>query len=91
MPEDAILTIQGRAEAVRLTGNGPWRLGRDDSSEIHFPDDPGCSRTQARIRRDGGEGFILENLSASSTTRCEGHAVTSPMVLHDGATIGFSR
>jgi len=88
---DAILTIQGRAEAVHLTGNGPWQIGRDDRSEIHFPDDPGCSRTQARIRRDGGGGFILENLSTRSATRFDANPLTSPVALYDGATITFSK
>src|ERR1700677_2296699 len=84
------LTIQGRGDEVHLDGDGPWLIGRGDESDVHFPNDFGCSRTQARITRDAEGRFILESLSNSTATRLEGEVIKTPTPLRNGATISFS-
>jgi ABC-type multidrug transport system ATPase subunit len=83
------LSIAGRPAALHLSGDGPWRLGRSPESEIPFPTDPGCSRAQARIQRNG-DTFFLEPLSANSPTFLDGRQLTGPAALRPGATITFA-
>src|SRR5271163_2522483 len=87
---DAVLTIQGRTEPVRLIGEGPWIIGRGDEATIKFPNDLGCSRRQARITRNAAGGFVLENLSANTSIRFGDQVLTAPVALRDGATFSFS-
>jgi pSer/pThr/pTyr-binding forkhead associated (FHA) protein len=80
---NAALTIEGRVNAVRLADDGPWLIGRGDKADIRFPDDLGCSRTQARITQDFDGEFVLENLSASTATRLEGEVLKASTTLRD--------
>lgn len=87
---DAVhLHVAGRAARVRLAGAGPWVLGRSPESDVSFPDDPGCSRAQARISRDG-ERLVLEALSPTTPTLLNGAALSAPTEVAAGDVIGFA-
>jgi ABC-type multidrug transport system ATPase subunit/pSer/pThr/pTyr-binding forkhead associated (FHA) protein len=83
------LSIAGRPDVQVLAGDGPWRLGRSPDADVAFLTDPGCSRQQARIARQG-DGFLLEPLSANSPTFLDGRPLSAPAPLRPGATITFA-
>lgn len=57
-------------------------LGRDATCDIVIPDRQ-VSRYHARVT-PSTEGVILEDMGSKNGTRCNGTALTSPVVLQDG-------
>ncbi len=66
-------------------GGTSFVVGRNPSADLSVTD-PGCSRAQFRIVRVAS-GYVIENLSATAPTFCDGRPVTEPTPLRDGATI----
>ena len=64
---------------------GEHVLGRSQDAAV-FVDDVGVSRQHARITI-GDEGATLEDLGSKNGTMLNGHAITAPTPLADGAVI----
>jgi ABC-type multidrug transport system ATPase subunit len=85
----ARLTALADRRIFALEGPGPWILGRGEAADFQF-DDPFCSRTQARILRNGDDGFLLEPVSQSTPTLLNGRPCARPVALDNGSLIGFA-
>jgi ABC-type multidrug transport system ATPase subunit len=72
-----------------LDGPGPWIVGRGDTADFAF-EDQYCSRQQARIRRNGSDGFVLEPLSKTTPTLLDDRPRIEPIALEEGQVIGFA-
>lgn len=68
-----------------IGGATSFVVGRNPSADVPVTD-PACSRAQFRIVRVAS-GHVVEALSATTPTFCDGRQVTEPMLLRDGATI----
>lgn len=88
MDEVARIEEPATGRALALTGGEVWVLGRSLTADMMF-DDPGCSRHQARLRRDG-EDYWLEPLSKGTPTCVNGRPCSRPRRLRDGDTVGFA-
>ncbi len=86
---DAVLNSAVGAKSFVLAGEGPWRMGRATDCDICIDDDPGCSRQQARIERDG-EDFVIIPVSRSAPMSLDGRAVEGETRLLHGSVIGFA-
>ena len=85
-----VLHIAGYGHPVKLTGPGPWVLGRSESADISFPEDQSCSRTQAIIHRTD-IGFELESVSKVTPTMLNREVVTKKRAISQGDTIAFAQ
>jgi ABC transport system ATP-binding/permease protein len=89
LSQSAELRVEGRHPAIRLSGCGPWMLGRGVRADVAFPDDPQCSREQLRITVVDGR-FRIEPLSFHTPTHLNGTPLTGPSPLSAGDEIRFA-
>jgi len=66
--------------------DGENLIGRDPGVHV-FLDHPSVSRRHARISIAAGR-VVLEDLNSRNGTWIDGHGITSPTEVHDGAIIG---
>lgn len=83
------LRVEGWDRPIRLTGPGPWVLGRSGTAQVPFPRDPQCSREQLRITADNGR-YRIEPLSTSTPTYLNGRPLASAESLAPGDEIRFA-
>ncbi len=86
---DAVLNSATGTKSFALAGVGPWRVGRATECEICIDDDPGCSRQQARIAREGDD-FVMIPLSRSTPMSLDGRVIEGETRLLHGSVIGFA-
>ncbi len=86
---DWILSSVSSAASFVLNGDGPWRLGRGMEVEFRIDGDPGCSRLQAEIARNG-DGFSISPLSRSTPVLVDGACIEAPVALRAGSVVAFS-
>ncbi len=89
MPPSPELLVDGRSRPLPLDGPGPWVMGRSADADLPFPDDPGCSREQARILQRAGH-FGIEPISTRVPTLVNGHLLAGPVTLSHGDEIRFA-
>jgi len=89
VPQAPELRVDGRSRPLALEGSGPWVVGRSADADLPFPDDPGCSREQARILQRAGH-FGIEPISTRVPTLVNGHLLAGPVTLSHGDEIRFA-
>lgn len=85
-PDLVVLTgaLKGRRFAV---GEGPLRLGRSSSNDIHLPDEE-LSRNHCIFERSGETGIVLTDLASANGTLVNGVQLGSePVELKEGDLI----
>jgi ABC-type multidrug transport system ATPase subunit len=87
--QDASLSSVIDSKSFSLSGDGPWNIGRGVEADVCIVDDPGCSRMQAQIVRQGA-AFAISPLSRSTPTVLNGQPIAGEVILRDGAVIAFS-
>ena len=65
------------------------RIGRDAGMDITI-DNPGVSRAQAELRREGN-GWVVADLGSSNGTFLNGKRITAPVALKAGDEIGIGK
>lgn len=75
-----------------LTGEGPWQVGRQRGSHVHYPDDPYCARLQCTISIAAGRP-VLTPASERSPTYVDGREApaTVALALAPGSVIEFGQ
>ncbi len=64
---DVELSINGHERRVTLSGDGPWRIGRDLGCDLSLPADPGVSQQHALVHLDGQRLRIEDRGSRNGT------------------------
>ena len=57
---------------IRLTGSGPWLVGRETGLDVSLPADPVVSRRHARLTRHGAS-LLIDDLGSRNGTWVDGH------------------
>src|SRR3954447_24447874 len=85
MPELSILTPDGKATPVKLTGQR-MTLGRSGANELSFPEDNGLSRQHLVLEEDG-DGWRVVDVGSKNGTVVNGERINCPTRLKPGDQI----
>ncbi|HYI92013.1 MAG TPA: FHA domain-containing protein, partial [Bryobacteraceae bacterium] len=85
MPELSILTPDGKATPVKLTGQRVG-LGRSATNELSFPEDNGLSR-QHLVFEQAGDGWQVVDIGSKNGTVVNGKRIDGPTRLQPGDQI----
>lgn len=91
MPEQdapVLIAQNGPLKGERWTLDHPLVLGRDAGCDVVIPDRQ-VSRYHVRVT-PSGSGVVLEDLGSKNGTHHNGSALSAPVVLQDGDTIGVA-
>lgn len=82
--------VEGRAAGSRITLDGVFVIGRDETGTGNLGSDPQISRTHARVYSvDSGE-CVVEDLGSTNGTLVNGRRIAAPAILQPGdrVTVG---